>query len=119
MSIKTTMIAMVGANIGYQYERDFNEKADDDDAFYESFEERNSCWVAKQSNFVVVSDCMSGEYLYVGILIDKAELDNCESISVNAGLGVISLWIEKARKEILEKMGLEIEPRLLVFTHCT
>jgi hypothetical protein len=119
MSIETTMIAMVGANIGYQYERDFNEKADDDDAFYEAFEECNNYLSAKQGEFVVISDCMSGEYLYVGILIGKAELDNCESISVNAGLGAISLWIEKARKEVLEKMGLEIEPRLLVFTHYT
>lgn len=119
MGVNMTGVVMVGADIGYQYIKDYNERADDDDAFYDAFEAEYGIRQATEGKFVVIPDGMGGKTCHVGFLVAKANLDNGENLKAEIDPDRLNILINAARMAVLDHMDIKIEPKLFVFTHYT
>lgn len=110
MGVKTTNYILFGADIGYK-NYDSNK--------YEEYEVYDNC--TKNGEITYLLDGMSGDYFYVGIVIQCADI---YSDSLNFKLSDFTEELKKEYKEKLNKhvkdnFGLSINSEIIVFTHFT
>lgn len=109
MGVRTSHYVVLGAKLPYK---------PGDSERYEAYE--FSSWKPKKSGLVVIVDGMSGDYIIVGHML--AATGNDESADYFFEPTEITLtpkMFEAAKKDVLDKLGLDIEPKLVVLTHHT
>lgn len=109
MGVRTNHYIILGAKLPYR---------EGDNERYEAYE--FSSWEPKKSGLVVLVDGMSDEYVIVGHML--AATGNDESADYYFEPTEVALtpkMFQDVKQDVLDKLGLDIEPKLVVLTHHT
>lgn len=108
---------MMGADIG---SRLAERHPDDEDWLFRNYFELTGGRAHKRGEVAIVFDGMGGRYTRVGLLLaDVVREEDCTPVKVDLSPQEIADLAEQARAAVAERLRLDIEPRLLAFTHYT
>lgn len=100
MSVRRADYIMVAVDLNHMF----------NDESYEQLEE------LEEAGLDVVSDCMSDQYTFIGKIIDKAKDYNGFKV-FQYNPNVIDSIAGKVKQQIKQELGIEVEPKLTVFTN--